>query len=352
MAGWQEPRGFGLGRATRRSGWFFPDGRYVLFTNGYIHHGLVDAPPGVAFHALRPHGRKPVWSISKKLGPNDWPDVGMCVFSPDGKWVVTGRDHGQGKEVRLWDAPTGKQLWQLRNKGPGQSLSRTPIGFVDDGETVVLRDYDGTFSLFDRATGTERKSFPTAPRQSWGQTLLSPDGRHVVTCTVQPPSVWDLDGKKVAVLEGHKVVGEFGRVLAGRQKTVYRLLRSFVIEREWPSGKPVRKIELDRDRVVRLAVSPDGKRLEVVFEGEQALIFYDLETGKRLPELIDCHRATDLRSRVCSRRFARLLRGRPIRPDLGPQNGQSRRPVRGRSRPERPRFRPQRRRPAGRRSQF
>jgi WD40 repeat protein len=54
----------------------------------------------------------------------------------------------------------------------------------------------------------------------------------------------------------------------------------------------IRKIELDRDRVMRLAVSPDGKRLEVVFEGEQALIFYDLETGKKLPDPVDSHRAT------------------------------------------------------------
>ena len=99
-------------------------------------------------------------------------------------------------------------------KAQAQSHSRTPIGFVDDGETVVLRDYDGTFSLFDRAMGTEKKSFPTAPRQSWGQTLLSADGKYVVTCTVQPPSVWDLDGNKVAVLEGHK---EWVTVAASRR---------------------------------------------------------------------------------------------------------------------------------------
>ena len=41
-----------------------------------------------------------------------------------------------------------------------------------------------------------------------------------------------------------------------------------------------------------MAVSPDGKRLEVVFEGEQSLIFYDLETGKQLPEPIAGHRST------------------------------------------------------------
>ena len=58
----------------------------------------------------------------------------------------------------------------------------------------VLRDYDGTFSLFDRATGTEKKSFPTGPRQSWGQTLLSPDGKYVVTCTTSADRGEALDG--------------------------------------------------------------------------------------------------------------------------------------------------------------
>ena len=84
----------------------------------------------------------------------------------------------------------------------GQSLS--PVGFVDDGETVVLRDgNDGSVYLFDRAKGTEKKSFPTVRPQCWGQVLLSPDGKHLIDCTSQPPSVWDLAGKKVAVLEGH-----------------------------------------------------------------------------------------------------------------------------------------------------
>ena len=117
---------------------FSPDGRSALFTNGYIHHGLVDSPQEWHFALYDLTERKPVWSISKRLEPNDWPDMSMCVFSANGKWIATGHDHGQGKEVRLWDAQTGKQLWQLRNKGPSQSHSRTPIGFVDDGETVVL----------------------------------------------------------------------------------------------------------------------------------------------------------------------------------------------------------------------
>jgi WD40 repeat protein len=209
------------------------------------------------------------------------------VFSANNKWFVTAR-HGN-EVVRLWDARAGKLLWEHRSKG--QSLS--PIGFVDGDDTVVLRgDNDGYVYLFDRANGTEKKSFPTAPPVSWGQTLLSPEGKQVVVCTSQPPAVWDLEGKQVAVLEGHEKWANVAAFSPDGKKLFTGSYDSFVIEREWPLGKPIRKIELGRDRVQRLAVSPDGKRLEVVFEGEQALIFYDLETGKRLPEPIDSHGST------------------------------------------------------------
>jgi RNA polymerase sigma factor (sigma-70 family) len=266
---------------------FSPDGRYVLLTNEYIHHGLVEMPQEWHLNSYDLIERKAVWCISKKLESKDWPDMGQCVFSTNNKWFVTGGPNGRG--VRLWDARTGEQLWEHRSKG--QSLS--PIGFVDNGDTVVLRgDNDGSIYLFDRAKGTERKSFPTAAPQSWGQNLLSPDGKHVVICTLQPPSIWDLDGKKVAVLEGHKKWANGAAFSPDGKKLFTGCFDSFVIEREWPSGKPIRKIELGRDRVMRMAVSPDGKRLEVVFEGEHALIFYDLETGKQLPEPIDSHRST------------------------------------------------------------
>src|SRR5262249_17442292 len=156
-----------------------------------------------------------------------------------------------------------KQLWEHRSKG--QALS--PIGFVDDGETVVVRgNNDGHIFLFDRAKGTEKKSFPTAPPVSWGQTVLSPDGKHFITCTTQPPTIWDREGKKVAVLEGHKEGANVAAFSPDGKKVYTGMFDPFVIERESPSGKPIRKIEIDHDRVRRLAVSPDGKRLEAVFE--------------------------------------------------------------------------------------
>lgn len=269
---------------------FSPDGRYALLTNEYIHHGLIDSAQEWHLTLYDLSERKQVWSIAKKLEPKDWPGVRVSVFSANNQWFVTGDPQDGGRnEARLWDAQSGKQLWEHRNKD--QSLS--PLGLVDDGETVVLRgDKDGTVYLFDRATGMEKKSFPTGPRESWGQTLLSPNGKHLVICTLQPPSIWDLEGTKVATLEGHKSWANVAAISPDGKKLFTGCFDSFVIEREFPSGKPIRKLELGRDRVTRMAVSPDGKRLEAVFEGEHALIFYDLESGQQLPEPIASHRST------------------------------------------------------------
>ncbi len=267
---------------------FSPDGRYVLLTNDYIEHGvLVDPPQEWRLTLYDLTERKQVWSNTKQLKPQDWPGIGQCVFSANNKWIVTARR--ENEIIRLWDAQTGKQVWEHQSKG--QSLA--PLGFVDDGETVVAHgDNDGAIYLFDRAKGTEKKSFPLAAPQSWGETLLSPDGKLVITCTTQPPSIWDMQGKKVAELEGHKEWANRAAFSPDGKKLFTGCFDTFVIEREWPSGKPIRKIELGHDRVQRLGVSPDGKRLEVVFEGEQALLFFDLETGKQLPEAIDSHRST------------------------------------------------------------
>ena len=74
------------------------------------------------------------------------------------------------------------------------------------------------------------------------------------------------------MLDGHTTWANVAAFSPDGKKLFTGSYDSFVIEREWPSGKQVRKIELGRDRMNGMAVSPDGKRLEVVFEGEQSLM--------------------------------------------------------------------------------
>lgn len=266
---------------------FSADGRWVLFTNDYIRHGLVDVAQDWHLTLFDLTARKRIWSVSKKLEAKDWPNLATCVFAADNRWFVSASRNGN--QVCLWDARSGKQVWKYHPKG--QSLS--PIGFVDGGQTVVLRDgNDGAVYLLDRARGTVKKSFLTVGPQCWGQVVLSPDGKYLIICNSQPPSVWDLSGKKVAVLAGQTTWANAAAFSPDGKKLYTGGYDTFVIERQWPLGQPIRKIHLGQNRVQRLAVTPDGHRLQVAFEGEQALVFCDLQTGKQLSAPIAGHRGT------------------------------------------------------------
>ena len=72
----------------------------------------------------------------------------------------------------------------------------------------------------------KRSRFQPLRGKVGARTLLSPDGKHVVICTLQPPSVWDLERQESGRAGRSQGVGECRRLLAGRQETVYRLLRS------------------------------------------------------------------------------------------------------------------------------
>ena len=206
---------------------FSPDGRYVFSptSTSIMAWSIVRKEWHFTLYDLTE--RKPVWSISKKLEPNDWPDMYMCVFSANGKWIATGRDHGQGKEVRLWDAQTRKTALATSQQRPGAIATR---GRRLASWTTAKRWSCATMTAPSLCSiePWERKRSRSQPLRGkvGARPCFRPMANMWSSATVQPPSVWDLDGKKVAVLEGHKEWANCRRLLAGWQKTVYRRLRS------------------------------------------------------------------------------------------------------------------------------
>jgi RNA polymerase sigma factor (sigma-70 family) len=272
---------------------FSPDGRQALLSNGFVH-----------YTGLRPQGqkeeqewslvlfdlatRKEVWANRKMLDINEWIRVDTSRFSPDGKWVVTGGQYGESS-VRLWDGATGAERWGAKLGKQSFNL----LGFAGEKYVVLRGQNDGHITLLDIANGNLAREFATAPLKEYpGNAVLAPDGAAVVIGGYDPkPRVWSLEGKVGPALDGHT---KWARqvVFAPDGKTLFTGGNDdFLLERDWLSGKVRRRIELGRTGVSHLQISGDGKRLELLFWGEEALTFIDLATGKPLPDAAGGHRA-------------------------------------------------------------
>jgi RNA polymerase sigma factor (sigma-70 family) len=267
---------------------FSPDGRRVLLANRFIFYtgARVRGQKEEQTWALTLydlHERKPVWTRQEKLEQKDWKNVDWACFSADGKWILTG---GQPDTLRLWDGTTGKELWHR----VGEALD--PLGFTDGGAAIVLRGKgDAAVYVLDRATGAQRKSFRTIARDEARGFTLAPDGTCVLVGTSGPTvRVWDLaTGRERPPLGGHKH-GATSVVFAPDGKTLVTGDGDrCVLLRAWPSGKVIRAIDTGGRGIERMAITGDGRRLQVLFWGQQALHRFDLATGAEIPLPLDCH---------------------------------------------------------------
>jgi WD40 repeat protein len=269
-----------------RAAGFSPDGRYVLLSTGFdFHIGLRLAGQkeeqewALTLYDLMK--RKSIWEKREKLEEKDWKHVESACFSMDGEWIATTGQYGRGS-LRLWDASTGKELWN--RKQDVENLE--PLGFAGGNATLVLRERNGNgIYLLDRATGKQQRTFQTMGQGETWQCGLAPDGSAVLFGGYHPwVRVWDLTtGKERLPLDGHKQWARRFAFSPDGKTVVTGGNDPFVLVRNWPSGEVVRTINLGRWAIERMAVSSDGRRLEVLFWGEQALHFYDLATGKESP---------------------------------------------------------------------
>jgi WD40 repeat protein/serine/threonine protein kinase len=234
--------------------------------------------------------------FSFKVGDGDGfgNPTNTVAFSADGKLLASGRrtTKGAGEElIRLWDARTGQELFTIKERAA--SIDR--LLFSPDGKRLASVSKDGiSFPIRLVIKVWEVPAGQKLLEVKWSNSLISlafsPDGKHLAASDSAGVRVWDMqplafpeavlaafslspDGKRLATALAAALPSAEQPVVAvevtvwdaqaGRQLLTLKGLVGFEL-----GGK------------VRLAFSPDGKRLAGAVSKTAKV--WDAETGKEL----------------------------------------------------------------------
>jgi len=108
--------------------------------------------------------------------------VSALAVSPDGTRILS-HSAGDGSDVKLWDAASGRAIWTLSKADNVKALAFSPDGakFL-----VFAAESDwqhSTVTMYETASGKALKTFK---HERWGQiALFLPDGEHILTAAQQ-----------------------------------------------------------------------------------------------------------------------------------------------------------------------
>jgi WD40 repeat protein len=209
------------------------------------------------------------------------------AFGPDGRRLLAAGP--LTRQVRLWDAETGKLVRALDSPTDLHRATLSP-----DGRRVLACDAAGKFRLLDAETGGEVRQWHLGAMEPWCF-VFSPDGRRFLTGSGDGTvRLWDVEsGKELHCLRGHP-----GRVIAVAFSPDGRLALSGgegppgVDPARDPRAYDLRLWDLDSGREVRrfaghtaliqdVAFSPDG-RLAASGAADQTVRVWEVATGKEL----------------------------------------------------------------------
>jgi WD40 repeat protein len=210
--------------------------------------------------------------------------VQTLAFSPDSKWLFTGRTM-----VQKWDVATGEEIAILRQPArPLRSLSLSA-----DGKTIAFADHGDNVRLADVAAGQTR-FHRTIPCRAG--IVFSPDGKRFAAAAGDKAiALWDvgrLHGEPAVELPCVDKVRAF--VFSPDGKRLATAEGGFARIYDVASRQEVLAIKPPGHTVFSLAISPDGKRLATMGEQHlrnvvavgglsQVVRLWDADTGKEVP---------------------------------------------------------------------
>lgn len=194
--------------------------------------GLVAVAQTVPPPAPRPLGAFGILQAGHAGG------IRRLAFSKDGETLATGG--ATDGQVLLWDVPTGFQKRVLR----GHNAAIGTLSFTPDGAGLATSALDWSAHLWDWRTGANKGSMPESQR-----------------CT---DLVFSPDGTRYAVINQRSTFKNFGISLFDANTNQRTTL-----------------LEGHEDTVLRVAFSPDGKRLASL-SGDHAVRLWDPERAQAL----------------------------------------------------------------------
>jgi WD40 repeat protein len=220
--------------------------------------------------------------------------IADLVLSLDGKTVVT-----IGGSLIAWDAATGKSLWETNAvtagyESHGSRYGGSALAFATHGRWLYMPSHRDEVTLWDVVSGQQRTLSIGSKDHVYRTVAVSPDGRRLalgaaeglIVCDTQGQLLFEIrnnprgdvtkDREDRLAFGGHYSAGWFSpdrktlAVVTSDNPNSVRLVDS-------ENGKELRRIALS-NRLVRLAFSPDGKRIAAT-ERDNAVRLYSVETG-------------------------------------------------------------------------
>jgi WD40 repeat protein/serine/threonine protein kinase len=188
----------------------------------------------------------------------------------DGTRLVTCGGDGA---VRVWDLFTGRPLRQL----DGHSAMVRCVGlFVADSRLLLTASRDSTIRLWDVETGAELRRFEGHTQQVWWVDA-APDGKRLLSCGQDKTiRLWDVKtGVEIRQLLGHTDQVTGVAFLPNGKRAVSCGMDRTVRLWDVQTGAELKAVTVP-EKVMRMAVSPDGRRALV--GGRTAVHAWDLET--------------------------------------------------------------------------
>jgi WD40 repeat protein len=299
---------------------FSPDGKYALTGSWDKTIKLWDIASGrevrtfygtakVTSIAISPNGKYVIsgdedrgknlklWDLAsgKRIrtfsGDIDILDTDNVVFSPDGKYVLSG-----GENLKLWDIASGKELRTFRNDNKDNarivSIVISPDGKhvitgsrsnavvpMPDGTMTNAKSSDNTIRILDIVTGRQIKAFNES--KGWVTAIaISPDGKHVISGDYEDSArMWDIaTGRQV---KAFNVKGVSSIAVSPDGK--YALFGGSMDIRLWDIAKDreIRTFSGHSGWVRSVAFSPDGK-FALSGSDDKSPKLWDIASGKEL----------------------------------------------------------------------